>query len=38
MQRQTVEGLQVAKILYDFINEEALPGTGVASESFWLDP
>ncbi len=35
MQRQTVEGLQVAKILYDFINEEALPGTGVASESFW---
>ena len=28
-------GLQVDKKLYDFINEEALPGTGVSPEAFW---
>ncbi len=27
--------LQVAKTLYDFINEEALPGTGVDQGAFW---
>ena len=27
--------LQVDKELYDFINNEALPGTGVSPESFW---
>ena len=27
--------LQVDKRLYDFINDEALPGTGVAPETFW---
>ncbi|MDX1589743.1 MAG: malate synthase G, partial [Oleiphilaceae bacterium] len=27
--------LQVARILYDFINKEALPGTGVDQDSFW---
>lgn len=27
--------LQVDKALYDFINEEALPGTGVSTEAFW---
>jgi len=34
-QRVQVGGLQVAKELYDFINTEALPGTGVEVESFW---
>ena len=28
-------GLQVDKKLYDFINDEALPGTGVSAETFW---
>jgi malate synthase len=28
-------GLQVDKELYDFINDEALPGTGIAPETFW---
>ena len=28
-------GLQVDKKLYDFINDEALPGTGVSQEAFW---
>ena len=33
--RIKVGGLQVDRDLYDFINNEALPGTGVAAESFW---
>jgi malate synthase len=28
-------GLRVARALYDFIEDEALPGTGVAGERFW---
>ena len=28
-------GLQVDRKLYDFINDEALPGTGVTPEAFW---
>ena len=28
-------GLQVDRELYDFINDEALPGTGVSAEAFW---
>ncbi len=28
-------GLQVARSLYDMIENEALPGTGVASDRFW---
>ncbi len=28
-------GLQVAKVLFDFVNEKALPGTGVDQEAFW---
>lgn len=28
-------GLQVDRELYDFINNEALPGTGVSAETFW---
>ena len=35
IQRTEVNGLQVATELYNFINDEALPGTGVSSESFW---
>src|SRR2546430_17704302 len=33
----TVEagGLSVAKALYDFMNDEALPETGLAVERFW---
>jgi len=27
--------LEVAKVLYEFINDEALPGTGVDAERFW---
>ncbi|HIC58258.1 MAG TPA: malate synthase G [Acidobacteria bacterium] len=29
--------LQVDKQLYDFINDEALPGTGVSQQSFWAE-
>eukprot|EP00130_Batrachochytrium_dendrobatidis_P008435 XP_006683310.1 hypothetical protein BATDEDRAFT_93074 [Batrachochytrium dendrobatidis JAM81] len=31
------DGLQVAKILYDFINLEALPRTGLDRDLFWTD-
>ncbi|KDO00317.1 MULTISPECIES: malate synthase G [Pseudomonas] len=30
-----VGGLQVAKVLFDFVNNEAIPGTGVSAEQFW---
>jgi malate synthase len=30
-----VGGLKVAKVLLDFVNDEALPGTGLNSEQFW---
>ena len=33
--RVAVGSLQVARVLYDFVNDEALPGTGVAPEVFW---
>ena len=33
--RTTVHGLQVASELHQFINDEVLPGTGVAPEAFW---
>nr|WP_296766347.1 malate synthase G [Rhodococcus sp. (in: high G+C Gram-positive bacteria)] len=34
-ERIRVGGLQVAKVLYDFVSNEALPGTGVDAEQFW---
>ena len=30
-----VGGLQVAKVLYDFVNDEAIPGSGIVAEQFW---
>ena len=33
--RVNAGGLQVDKELYDFINDEALPGTGITPEAFW---
>jgi len=33
--RIETNGLKVAKELYDFINDEALPGTGLEAGSFW---
>ncbi|MFT0213771.1 malate synthase G [Pseudomonas sp. F1_0610] len=33
--RVLVGGLQVAKVLYDFINTQAIPGTGIEANKFW---
>ena len=33
--RVQVGGLQVAKVLYDFVNTQAIPGTGLTAEQFW---
>ncbi|OBH01735.1 MULTISPECIES: malate synthase G [unclassified Mycobacterium] len=33
--RVSVGNLRVAKVLYDFVNNEALPGTGIDPDSFW---
>ncbi|MFZ0854281.1 MAG: malate synthase G [Hyphomicrobiaceae bacterium] len=33
--RVVVERLSVARVLYDFINREVLPGTGVPEAGFW---
>jgi malate synthase len=33
--RVTVGNLRVAQVLYDFINNEALPGTGIDPDTFW---
>src|SRR3990172_1698309 len=33
--RVVVDGLSVAGVLYDFINKEVLPGTGVPEAGFW---
>lgn len=34
-ERVQVGGLQVAKVLYDFVNEQAIPGTGIDADKFW---
>src|ERR1700712_4476899 len=34
-ERVTVGNLRVAKVLHDFVNNEALPGTGIDPDSFW---
>jgi malate synthase len=34
--RVMVEGLSVARVLYDFINREVLPGTGVPEAGLWI--
>lgn len=34
-ERVQVGGLQVAQVLYDFVNNEALPGTGLDANEFW---
>ena len=33
--RTSISGLSVATVLYDFVNREALPGTGLEQEAFW---
>ena len=34
-ERVQVGSLQVAKVLHDFINQQAIPGTGVDAAAFW---
>ena len=34
-ERVSVGGLSVAKVLYDFVQNEAIPGTGVEADAFW---
>ena len=34
-ERVQIGGLQVAKVLFDFVNNEAIPGTGVNADAFW---
>ncbi|MCP5207020.1 MAG: malate synthase G [Hahellaceae bacterium] len=36
-ERVKVGGLQVAKTLFDFVNEKAIPGTGVDADKFWAE-
>lgn len=33
--RVTVGGLEVAAVLYAFVRDEALPGSGIAEDAFW---
>ena len=34
-ERITVGNIQIDKVLYDFVNDEAIPGTGIDTDSFW---
>lgn len=34
-ERITVGNIQIDKVLYDFINNEAITGTGLDADSFW---
>ncbi|MFN3600374.1 MAG: malate synthase G [Dietzia sp.] len=34
-ERITVGGVQVDEVLYDFVNNQAIPGTGVDPDAFW---
>jgi malate synthase len=34
-ERVEIGGLQVAKVLFDFVNNEAIPGTGLNADAFW---
>ena len=34
-ERITVGGIQVDEVLYDFVNTQAIPGTGVDPDAFW---
>ncbi|MBB5322394.1 malate synthase G [Marinobacter oulmenensis] len=36
-ERVQIGGIQVAKNLYDFVNSEAIPGTGIEPEKFWAE-
>ncbi|MBE03409.1 malate synthase G [Marinobacter lutaoensis] len=36
-ERVQIGGIQVAKTLYDFVNNEAIPGTGVDADKFWAE-
>ncbi|GBO82957.1 malate synthase G [Marinobacter salsuginis] len=36
-ERVQIGGIQVAKNLYDFVNNEAIPGTGVGADKFWAE-
>jgi len=36
-ERVDIGGIQVAKNLYDFVNNEAIPGTGIDPDKFWAE-
>ena len=33
--RVSVDHLEIDKVLHDFVNHEAMPGTGVSEQAFW---
>ncbi len=37
VERVSVAGLQVARVLYDFVVHEVIPGTGIEPAAFWQD-